>query len=163
MSASFPSLLRLYLPFAYTGTEERWKTVKSWEHSSHEWTRGGWWPSGFEFGGYSNTLYVCTKLESEGPGNEARRMLKFCQDYHFVYCYWLLVRYHTTLCNSRSYLISMLKSQTILSYEGLSTHSGLTHQTLHEFTAVLCRNWRLFCRVFWSHRCLRSDVSLNFH
>ena len=30
-----------YLPFAYMGVEDQQKTGKAWEHSSHEWMRGG--------------------------------------------------------------------------------------------------------------------------
>ena len=41
------------------GAEDRQKTGKAWEHSSHEWTQGGLGGEGPIF------KYICTKLESE--------------------------------------------------------------------------------------------------
>ena len=34
---------------------------------------------------------------------------------------------------------------------------------IYIYVAVPCRNWRLFRRIFRSHRCVRSAVSLNSH
>ena len=42
---------------------------------------------------------------------------------------------------------------------GQCRHVG---STVHHM-AVPCRNRRLFHRVFWSHRCVQSAVSLNSH